>query len=106
MTLMSGLDLPVRAIREQIASAVDIIIQQSRMPDGSRKVTHITEVTGMEGEVIQLQDIFLFKQEGYDEKGKVKGRFVPTGNIPELYQSLQKRGIPVDLSIFQPEGRR
>ncbi len=106
MTLMSGLDLPVRAIREQIASAVDIIIQQSRMPDGSRKVTHITEVTGMEGEVIQLQDIFLFKQEGYDEKGKVKGRFVPTGNIPELYQNLQKRGIPVDLSIFQPEGRR
>jgi pilus assembly protein CpaF len=106
MTLMSGLDLPVRAIREQIASAVDIIIQQSRMPDGSRKVTHITEVTGMEGEVIQLQDIFLFKQEGYDENGKVKGRFVPTGNIPELYQNLQKRGIPVDLSIFQPEGRR
>jgi len=106
MTLMSGLDLPVRAIREQIASAVDIIIQQSRMPDGSRKVTHITEVTGMEGEVIQLQDIFLFKQEGYDEQGKVRGRFAPTGNIPELYQNLQKRGIPVDLSLFQPEGRR
>jgi pilus assembly protein CpaF len=106
MTLMSGLDLPVRAIREQIASAVDIIIQQSRMPDGSRKVTHITEVTGMEGEVIQLQDIFLFKQEGYDEHGKIKGRFAATGNVPELYQNLQKRGIPVDLSIFQPEGRR
>jgi pilus assembly protein CpaF len=103
---MSGLDLPVRAIREQIASAVDIIIQQSRMPDGSRKVTHITEVTGMEGEVIQLQDIFLFKQEGYDEQGKIKGRFAATGNVPELYQNLQKRGIPVDLSIFQPEGRR
>ncbi|MCW5603132.1 MAG: Flp pilus assembly complex ATPase component TadA [Burkholderiales bacterium] len=105
MTLMSGLDLPVRAIREQIASAVDIIIQQSRMPDGSRKVTHITEITGMEGEMIQMQDIFLFKQEGYDANGKVKGRFVPTGNIPDLYQSLQQRGIPVDLGIFQPEGR-
>jgi pilus assembly protein CpaF len=105
MTLMSGLELPVRAIREQIASAVDIIIQQSRMPDGSRKVTHITEITGMEGEVIQLQDLFLYKQEGYDEQGKIKGRFVATGNIPELYQNLQKRGIPVDLSIFQPEGR-
>jgi len=105
MTLMSGLDLPVRAIREQIASAVHVIIQQSRFPDGSRKVTHISEITGMEGEVIQMQDIFLFKQEGYDEKGKIKGRFVATGNIPELYQKLQQRGIPVDLSIFKPESR-
>ena len=105
MTLMSGLDLPIRAIREQIASAVHVIIQQSRFPDGSRKVTHITEITGMEGEVIQMQDIFLFKQDGYDEKGKIKGRFIATGNIPELYQRLQQRGIPVDLSIFKPEGR-
>ncbi|MDP1672645.1 MAG: ATPase, T2SS/T4P/T4SS family [Burkholderiales bacterium] len=105
MTLMSGLDLPIRAIREQIASAVHVIIQQSRFPDGSRKVTHITEITGMEGDVIQMQDIFLFKQDGYDEKGKIKGRFIATGNIPELYQRLQQRGIPVDLSIFKPEGR-
>jgi len=101
MTLMSGLDLPVRAIREQIASAVHMIVQQSRFPDGSRKVTHITEVTGMEGEIVQLQDIFLFKQEGYDANGKVKGRFVATGNIPDLYQDLSSRGIPVDLSIFK-----
>jgi pilus assembly protein CpaF len=106
MTLMSGLDLPVRAIREQIASAVHIIIQQSRFPDGSRKVTHITEITGMEGDIIQLQDIFLYKQEGYDANGKVKGRFIATGNIPDLYQSLQERGIPVDLSIFKVEGRQ
>jgi pilus assembly protein CpaF len=106
MTLMSGLDLPVRAIREQIASAVHMIVQQSRFPDGSRKVTHITEVTGMEGEVIQLQDIFLYKQEGYDEKGKVRGHFFATGNIPDLYQSLQERGIPVDLGIFKREGSR
>ena len=105
MTLMSGLDLPIRAIREQIASAVHVIIQQSRFPDGSRKVTHISEITGMEGEVIQMQDIFLFKQDGYDENGKIKGRFVATGNIPELYQELQQRGISVDLSIFKPEGR-
>lgn len=105
MTLMSGLDLPIRAIREQIASAVHVIIQQSRFPDGSRKVTHISEITGMEGDVIQMQDIFLFKQDGYDEKGKIKGRFVATGNIPELYQELQQRGISVDLSIFKPEGR-
>jgi pilus assembly protein CpaF len=106
MTLMSGLDLPVRAIREQIASAVHMIVQQSRFPDGSRKITHITEVTGMEGEVISLQDIFLYKQEGYDEQGKVRGRFIATGNIPDLYQSLQERGIPVDLGIFKPEGSR
>jgi pilus assembly protein CpaF len=101
MTLMSGLDLPVRAIREQIASAVDMIVQQSRFPDGSRRVTHITEVTGMEGDIVQLQDIFLFKQEGYDEKGKVKGRYIATGNIPDFYQDLSARGIPVDLSIFK-----
>lgn len=103
MTLMSGLDLPIRAIREQISSAVHIIIQQSRFPDGSRRVTHVTEVTGMEGEMIQLQDIFLFKQDGYGEDGKIRGRFYATGAIPELYQSLSERGIPVDLSIFQKD---
>ncbi len=103
MTLMSGLELPIRAIREQIASAVHLIVQQSRFPDGSRKVTHITEVTGMEGDIVQLQDIFLFKQDGYDENGKIKGKFVATGNVPDLCQDLAKRGIPVDLSIFQPE---
>ncbi len=103
MTLMSGLDLPIRAIREQISSAVHMIVQQSRFPDGSRKVTHITEVTGMEGDIVQLQDIFLFKQDGYDEKGKIKGKFVATGNIPDFCQDMAKRGMPVDLSIFRPE---
>ncbi len=103
MVLMSGLDLPVQAIREQIASAVHLIVQQNRFPDGSRKVTHITEITGMEAGVIQMQDIFLFKQEGYGPDGKIKGRFVATGAIPELYQSLSERGIPVDLSIFQKD---
>jgi pilus assembly protein CpaF len=101
MTLMSGLDLPIRAIREQISSAVHIIIQQSRFPDGSRRVTHVTEITGMEGDMIQLQDIFLFKMEGYGPDGKIRGKFTATGAIPELYQTLQERGIPVDLSIFQ-----
>jgi len=103
MTLMSGLDLPIRAIREQISSAVHMIVQQSRFPDGSRKVTHITEVTGMEGDIVQLQDIFLFKQDGYDENGKIKGKFVATGNIPDFCQDMAKRGMPVDLSIFRPE---
>lgn len=103
MTLMSGLDLPIRAIREQISSAVHMIVQQSRFPDGSRKVTHITEVTGMEGDIVQLQDIFLFKQDGYDDKGKIMGKFVATGNIPDFCQDMAKRGMPVDLSIFRPE---
>jgi pilus assembly protein CpaF len=103
MTLMSGLDLPIRAIREQISSAVHMIVQQSRFPDGSRKVTHITEVTGMEGEIVQLMDIFLFRQDGYDEKGKIKGKFIATGNIPDFCQDMAKRGMPVDLSIFRAE---
>jgi pilus assembly protein CpaF len=103
MVLMSGLDLPIQAIREQISSAVHLFVQQSRFPDGSRKVTHITEVTGIEGGVIQTQDIFLFKQKGYDADGRLKGSFIATGAIPELYQSLAERGIPVDLSIFQKD---
>jgi pilus assembly protein CpaF len=103
MTLMSGLDLPIRAIREQISSAVHMIVQQSRFPDGSRKITHITEVVGMEGDIVQLQDIFLFKQDGYDEKGKIKGKFIATGNIPDFCQDMAKRGMPVDLAIFRAE---
>lgn len=101
MVLMSGLDLPIQAIREQIASAVHLIVQQNRFPDGTRKVTHITEITGMEAGMIQMQDIFLFKQKGYGPDGKVQGSFVATGAIPELYQTMSERGIPVDLSIFQ-----
>ena len=103
MVLMSGLDLPIQAIREQISSAVHLIVQQSRFPDGTRKVTHITELTGMEAGMIQMQDIFLFKQQGYGPDGKIRGTFVATGAIPELYQSLSERGIPVDLSIFQKD---
>jgi pilus assembly protein CpaF len=103
LTLMSGIELPIRAIREQISSAVHIIIQQSRFPDGSRRVTHVTEITGMEGDMIQLQDIFLFKMEGYGPDGKIRGKFIATGAIPDFYASLSERGIPVDLSIFQKD---
>jgi len=101
MVMMAGLDLPVRAIREQIASAIRFIIQQSRFSCGSRKITHITEITGMEGEMIQMQDIFLFKQQGFGADGKVRGKFAPTGAIPDFYQDLKERGLDVDLSIFQ-----
>jgi len=101
MTLMSGLDIPMQAIREQVASAVNLIVQQTRFSCGTRKVTYITEVTGIEGNLITVQDIFQFEQDGFDAEGKVRGRFVPTGHIPDFYQDLMRRGVPVDVSIFQ-----
>jgi pilus assembly protein CpaF len=101
MVLMAGMDLPVRAIREQIASAVQIIVQQARLSDGTRKICFITEVAGMEGEVIALQDIFTFRQEGFGPDGKVRGRFVSTGFVPKFYEGLQRRGIAVDVGIFR-----
>ncbi|MDE2246739.1 MAG: Flp pilus assembly complex ATPase component TadA [Xanthomonadaceae bacterium] len=100
MVLMAGMDLPVAAIRQQIASAIDLIVQQQRMSDGTRKITHISEVTGMENGVIQLQDLFLFKQHGYDDNHKIRGEFAPTGRIPEFYEDLAARGIDVDRSVF------
>ena len=103
MVLMSGMELPVRAIREQIASAVNLIIQQTRFADGTRKVTAISEVSGMEMDVITMQDIFTFKQEGFDEDGKVVGKFVATGFVPKFYDDLQRRGIPVNMDIFREE---
>ncbi len=110
MVLMSGMELPVRAIREQIASAVHIILQQTRFADGSRKVTAISEISGMEEDVITMQDIFHFKQEGFDDEGAVVGRFVPTGLVPRFYDDLHRRGIAVDMQVFaekavsQPSG--
>lgn len=100
MVLMSGMNLPVKAIRDQVASAIDIIIQQSRLMDGSRKITHITEVQGMEGDVIILQDIFKFEQRGLDNKGKVKGEFVSTGIMPRFMKTLKERGISIPSDIF------
>ncbi|KPK31060.1 MAG: hypothetical protein AMK69_01530 [Nitrospira bacterium SG8_3] len=100
MVMMSGEDLPSRAIREQIAAAVDIIVQQTRFSCGSRKVTQISEVLGIEDDKVILQDIFYFKQEGFDSSGKVKGVFMATGWIPDFYQDLYGRGIDVDMSIF------
>jgi pilus assembly protein CpaF len=99
MVLMAGMDLPVRAIREQMSSAVDLIVQQSRMRDGSRKVTHITEVQGMEGDTIILQDIFLFHQEAFDN-GKVIGSIKPTGVRPKFMPKLEDAGIQLPPSIF------
>ncbi|MBT2971615.1 MAG: Flp pilus assembly complex ATPase component TadA [Candidatus Thiodiazotropha sp. (ex Ctena orbiculata)] len=103
MVLMAGMDLPVSAIREQMASAVNIIVQQTRYACGSRKISKITEVTGIEGSTIQLQDIFEFRQRGFNEQGKVDGEFNATGFIPSFYESLKLIGVPVDLSIFTNE---
>ncbi len=103
MVLMAGMDLPVRAIREQISSAIDVIIQQSRLRDGSRKITHITEVQGMEGEKITLQDVFLFEQEAY-EAGRVVGRIKPTGVRPKFMPKIEDAGIEVPPTVFGISG--
>lgn len=103
MVMMSGMELPARAIREQIASAVDLILQQSRLQDGSRRVTHLTEVQGMEGDVVTLQDIFVFEQMGKDETGKIVGRFKPTGIRPKFLEKLAANGIQLPNETFWPQ---
>mgnify|MGYP001809858311 CR=1 FL=1 len=104
LVLMAGMELPSRAIREQIASAVHMIVQISRLPDGSRKVMNITTVEGMEGDVVTLQDVFRFDQTGFDRDGRVTGGHVCTGMIPEFVQNLRRRGVAVDMSMFATEG--
>jgi pilus assembly protein CpaF len=101
MVMMAGMDLPSVAIREQIASAVQIIVQQKRFFDGTRRIVSVSEVTGMENTQIQLQEIFGYRQQGVDEQGRVKGNFYASGAIPEFYEELSERGIGTDLSIFR-----
>jgi pilus assembly protein CpaF len=105
MCLMAGMDLPVRAIREQIAGAVDVICQQARMRDGSRKVTTITEISGMEGDVITMTDIFVFEQTG-TENGRIIGRTRPTGLRPKFMDKIEAAGIHLPPSIFGIGERR
>ncbi|MES2356704.1 MAG: ATPase, T2SS/T4P/T4SS family [Pseudomonadota bacterium] len=101
MVLMAGMDLPITAIREQVASAVDIIVQQTRFACGSRKITHITEITGVEAGKIQLQDIFLFRQKGIGKDGKVSGYFTACDFIPTFYEDLKSMEVAADFSIFR-----
>ncbi|HYN96336.1 MAG TPA: CpaF family protein [Pilimelia sp.] len=107
MVLMAGMDLPVRAIREQVASAVDLIIQVSRLKDGSRKITHITEVVGMEAEVVTLQDLFTFDfRAGSDAAGKFRGTLQPTGLRPRFLEDLAANGATVPVDVFlRKDGR-
>jgi pilus assembly protein CpaF len=105
MTLMAGMDLPSRAIREQISSAIDLICHQERMRDGTRKITNITELSGMEGEVITMTDIFVFEQTGI-ENGQIAGRLRPTGLRPKFMDKLEAAGINLPPSIFGIGERR
>jgi pilus assembly protein CpaF len=99
MVLMAGMDLPLRAIREQISSAVDLIVHQNRLKDGTRKITNITEVQGMEGDVIVMQDVFVFEQTGVED-GKIKGRLKPTGIRPHFAERFETAGIHLPPNIF------
>jgi len=105
MALMAGMELPVRAIREQIASAIDVVIHEERMRDGTRKVVNITEVSGMEGEVITMTDVFSYEQSGYEE-GKVVGRLRPTGLRPKFIDKIESAGIHLPATIFGIGDRR
>ena len=101
MVMMAGMELPLAAIRAQIASAVDIIIQQTRLRDGSRRVTYITEITGMEGDVVSMQDIFVFETQGQlDENGRFRGRFRPTGIRPQCLEKIRNNGVAVHEDWF------
>jgi pilus assembly protein CpaF len=104
MVLMAGMDLPLKVVRQQISSAVDLIIQQSRLKDGSRKVTAITEVVGMEGDIVVLTDIFKFEQTGIGENGKIMGELKATGIRPIFGPRLEAAGIKLGAEIFMPPG--
>jgi pilus assembly protein CpaF len=104
MVLMAGMDLPLKVVRQQISSAVDLIIQQSRLKDGSRKVTAITEVVGMEGDVVVLTDIFKFEQTGLGEHGKILGELKATGIRPIFTPRLEAAGLKLGAEVFMPPG--
>ncbi len=103
MVSMANLNLPDKAARQQIASAIHVVVQVSRMPDGTRKITSITEITGMEGPMITMQDLFVYERQGYDENGKVRGRFKPTGIRPKFAEKLLGAGIRLPMDMFAQE---
>jgi pilus assembly protein CpaF len=103
MVAMSNLNLPDSAIRRQIASAIDVVIQVSRMSDGTRKVLDIAEITGMEGEIVTMQDIFVFRKRGIRENGEVIGEFMPTGIRPKFGERLMVAGVQLPMAMFEPQ---
>jgi len=104
LVLMAGMDLPSKAIREQISMAVNIVVQQSRMADGTRKITHVTEITGINDGDISLEHIFLFKQTGISNEGKIIGHYETTGYVPNFVKELTSKGIKLPLEIFKKQG--
>ena len=100
MAMMSGLEMPLSAIRKQIASALNLIVQLSRFPDGSRRITNVSEVVGMEGEVVTMTDIFKFQATGIDENRRITGEFRATGLRPSFSQALDVAGLRLDHKLF------
>src|SRR5262249_28051021 len=101
MVAMANLNIPERAIRQQTASAINLIVQVSRLSDGTRKVTGVSEITGMEGEVITMQEIFLFERSGLGQNGKVIGRFKATGIRPKCADRMAASGMPLRMDLFE-----
>ena len=101
LIMMAGFEMPIKAMRTQIASAVDIIIQASRLQGGKRRITHITEIVGMEQDTIVMQDIYQYEQDGIDESGTARGRFVATGVRPNFMERLEAAGVRLPASAFR-----
>jgi pilus assembly protein CpaF len=100
MCMMANLNLPEKAVRQQIAAAIQLIVQISRLSDGSRRITHVTEITGSSGDMVSMQDIFLFEKRGVGPNGKVLGRFYATGIVPKFAEKLKASGIPIPMSLL------
>ena len=103
MVSMTGIAFPIKALRAQISSAIDVVMQVSRLEDGSRKVTSLQEVNGMEGDIITMSDLFTFERQGMDESGKVLGRLKATGVVPAFYKALASRGLVLPIETFEPD---
>jgi len=100
MTLMAGMDIPMNAVREQISSAVDVIVQQTRLSDGSRRITSIAEVTGVENGTIQLLELFKFERRGFGANNEVIGHFTGCDAVPTFYEDLRRIGVKLELGVF------
>lgn len=105
LVLMAGFDLPLRAIREQIASAISLIVQINREKDGTRKCVCVSEITKMEGDIITMQDLFVYKQDGWDDQGKMTGHYEATGSIPTFMEDIKRANLDLDISVFAPPKR-
>jgi pilus assembly protein CpaF len=104
MVSMTGLQLPIKALRSQIASAINVVVQVERSEDGKRRLVSVQEINGMEGDIITMSEIFAFRRTGLDEKGNVLGALAPTGVVPGFHRRLALRGIALPTSVYRPQG--